>query len=198
LGLNCAGAILFAGIESSQLPLIAINTTLSAAGGALAAAIVTRLRYGKPDASLTANGWIGGLVASSAAAVYLVPATAVLVGLLAGVLVAFTVEILDLRLEIDDPGGSISVHAIAGIWGVLAVGLFGQEAQAGQFLAQVVGVATLIGFVLPLTYGLNWLLNRVLRQRVGIEGEHQGMDLHELGAGAYPEFMTHSDDFMQR
>ena len=198
LGLNCAGAILFAGIESSQLPLIAINTTLSAAGGALAAAIVTRLRYGKPDASLTANGWIGGLVASSAAAVYLVPATAVLVGLLAGALVAFTVEILDLRLEVDDPGGSISVHAIAGIWGVLAVGLFGQQAQAGQFLAQVVGVATLIGFVLPLTYGLNWLLNRVLRQRVGIEGEHQGMDLHELGAGAYPEFMTHSDDFMQR
>lgn len=204
LGLNCAGAILFARVESGQLAFTAINTILSASGGALAAAVVTRLRYGKPDASLTANGWTGGLVASSAAAVYLVPASAVLVGLLAGVLVAFAVEILDLRLEIDDPGGSISVHAIAGIWGILAVGLFGRTALhsqavgAGQFLAQIVGVATLIGFVLPLTYGLNWLLNRVLRQRVGIEGEHQGMDLHELGAGAYPEFMTHSDDFMQR
>jgi Amt family ammonium transporter len=198
LGLNCAGAILFAGVETGQLALIAINTTLSAAGGALAAAVVTRLRYGKPDASLTANGWTGGLVASSAAAVYLVPATAVLMGLVAGALIAFTVELLDLRLEIDDPGGSISVHGVVGIWGLLAVGLFAKNGQAGQLLAQVVGVATLIGFILPLTYGLNWLLNRILRQRVGTDGEQQGMDLHELGAGAYPEFMTHSDDFMQR
>jgi Amt family ammonium transporter len=198
LGLNCAGAILFARAEAGQLPLIAIDTMLSAAGGALAAAAVTRFRYGKPDASLTANGWTGGLVASSAAASALVPATALLTGLLAGVLVALSVEFLDLRLEIDDPGGSIPVYAVAGIWGILAVGLFGQQTHAGQFLAQVVGVATLVGFVLPLTYGLNWLLNRILRQRVGMEGEHQGMDLHELGAGAYPEFMTHSDDSVLR
>ena len=62
----------------------------------------------------------------------------------------------------------------------------------------MVGIATLIGFVLPLTYGLNWLLNRFCPQRVALEGERQGMDLHELGAGAYPEFMTHGDDFSPR
>ncbi len=59
------------------------------------------------------------------------------------------------------------------------------------------GIATLIGFVLPLTYGLNWILNRIYPQRVAPEGERQGMDLYELGAGAYPEFVTHNDDFTQ-
>ena len=68
----------------------------------------------------------------------------------------------------------------------------------GQWLAQLVGIATLIGFVLPLTYCLNWLLNRAYPQRVSPEGERQGLDLHELGAGAYPEFITHSDEFTER
>ena len=68
----------------------------------------------------------------------------------------------------------------------------------GQWLAQLVGIATLIGFILPLTYGLNWLLDRVYSQRVGVEGERQGMDLYELGAGAYPEFIVHSEEFTER
>ena len=68
----------------------------------------------------------------------------------------------------------------------------------GQWLAQLVGIATLIGFVLPLTYGLNWLLDRAYPQRVAAEGERQGMDLYELGAGAYPEFIVHSDEFTER
>jgi len=62
----------------------------------------------------------------------------------------------------------------------------------------LVGIASLLGFVLPLTYGLNWLLNRFYPQRVDLEGERQGMDLYELGAGAYPEFVVHSDEFIQR
>jgi Amt family ammonium transporter len=90
----------------------------------------------------------------------------------------------------------ISVHAIGGIWGLLALGIF--AGIPGQGLAQLVGVATLLGFVLPLTYGLNWLLNRVYPYRVAVEGERQGMDLHELGAGAYPEFLTHNEEFTQR
>ena len=65
-------------------------------------------------------------------------------------------------------------------------------------MAQLVGIATLLGFVLPLTYSLNWLLNRFYTQRVAPEGERQGMDLYELGAGAYPEFMTYTDGFTQR
>jgi Amt family ammonium transporter len=199
LGLNSAGAMLFAGVDGSRVPLIAMNTLLGASSAALVAAMITKIRFGKPDASLTANGWVGGLVAGSAACAFVPPAAIMIVGLVAGALVTFSVELLDLRLEVDDPGGSISVHAFAGLWGVLAVGLLGrlEAGTDGQLLAQVVGIGTLIGFVLPLTYGLNLILNRFIPQRVAVEGEQQGMDLYELGAGAYPEFMTHTDDFMR-
>ncbi len=198
LGLNSAGAILFAGASVNRLVLIAMNTTMAAAAAALAAASITRVRFGKPDASLTANGWIGGLVSSSAACALVTPAAAVMIGLIAGVLVIYGIELFELRLAVDDPGGAISVHAISGIWGVMAVGVFSRFSLPGQSLAQLVGVATLIGFVLPMTYGLNWILDRFYPQRVAVEGERQGMDLYELGAGAYPDFATHNDDFMTR
>jgi Amt family ammonium transporter len=200
LGFISAGAILFAGVESGRVVLIGVNTLLSASSAALAAALVTKLRFGKPDASLTANGWVGGLVASSAAAAFVPPAAAVLTGLVTGAVVTLSVELLDLRLDIDDPTGTVSVHAAGGVAGLLAVGMFGrmEAGGEGQLLAQLAGIATLIGFVLPLTYTLNVLLNLVMPQRVAAEGEHHGMDLHELGAGAYPEFMTHTDDFLQR
>jgi Amt family ammonium transporter len=199
LGLNSAGAMLFAGVELGRIPLIAVNTLLGASASALATAVITKMRFGKPDASLTANGWVGGLVAGSAACAFIAPAEVLIVGLVAGALITFSVDLLDLRLEVDDPGGSIPVHAVGGIWGVLAVGLFGrlEAGGEGQLLAQAVGIATLVGFVLPFTYALNWLLDRVMGQRVAVEGEHQGMDLYELGAGAYPEFMTHTDEFMR-
>jgi len=107
--------------------------------------------------------------------------------------VPLSIEQFELHLSLDDPGGAVSVHAIGGIWGILATGLF-----AGQWLPQLVGVATLLGFVLPVTYGLNFLLNRLAPMRATAEGERQGLDLYELGAGAYPEFQTHTEDFMQR
>jgi len=75
---------------------------------------------------------------------------------------------------------------------------YGDTVKKGQLLAQLVGVATLLGFVLPLTYGLNWLLGRFIQHRVSVDGERQGLDLHELGADAYPEFAVHADEFMQR
>jgi Amt family ammonium transporter len=201
LGLNSAGAMLFGGAPPSALVLVEINTTVCAAASALVAVVVTRIRFGKPDASITANGWVGGLVASSAATAMLRPAAAILIGMITGVLVALSVEWLELWLHIDDPGGAVSAHAVAGIFGLLAAAIFGaQGAQSmpWQWLAQLVGIATLIGFVLPMTYGLNWLLNCILPYRVEPDGEQRGMDLHELGAGAYPEFMVHSDEFFQR
>jgi Amt family ammonium transporter len=201
LGLNAAGAILFTGVDVSRMPLVVVNTILSASSAALVAAGITRERFGKTDASLCANGWVAGLVAVSAGCSVIRPAGAMIVGLIAGALVIYSVEWLELRLGVDDPSGSISVHAVAGIWGLLAAGPLAAVLPGGsahQWLTQVVGVATLLGFALPLTYGLNWLLNRVLPQRVAIEGERQGLDLHELGAGAYPDFMTHNEDFWQR
>jgi len=197
IALNSAGALLFLAAPASTVVLIAINTTLSAVASCLTAAVVTRVRFGRPDASLTANGWIGGLVASSAAAAFLKPAVAIMVGAVAAVLVLSTIDLLESRLAVDDPGGAVSVHAVAGILGLFAVSI--SEASApGQFLAQLAGISTLLGFVLPLTYALNWLLNRFYPQRVSEEGERHGMDLYELGAGAYPEFVVHSDEFSQR
>jgi len=208
LGLNSAGAILFAGAAPGETVLVAVNTTLAAASAGLAALVVTGLRFGRPDASLTCNGWMGGLAASSAGCLFIKPAEAVVVGAIAGVLVTYAVEWLEFGLKVDDPGGSISAHAVGGIWGLLAVGLFAQfpnssntsqsGSNSGQFVAQLVGIATLIGFVFPITYGLNRLLNWFLPYRVSLEGERQGMDLHELGADAYPEFVVHTEEFIQR
>jgi Amt family ammonium transporter len=194
LGLNCAGAILYNRADSGAVVLVAVNTVLAAAAATLAAAVVTRARYNRPDASLCANGWTGGLVAGSAIAGFANPLAAALIGLIAGALVAVSVEMLDLRLSLDDPGGAISVHGMAGIWGLLSVSFFAH----GNWLAQIAGIATLLGFVFPISYGADWLLAICHRLRVAPEGERTGMDLHELGAGAYPDFVTHHDDLFSR
>jgi len=189
LGLNCAGAILFAGARLEDVARIGMNTALAAFAAGLMAALVTSSRFGKPDASLCANGWVGGLVASSAGCAFVPPLGALVLGAVAGALVTFGVEWFELRMRVDDPGGAISVHALSGLWGLLAVGVFAKlPGNPGQLLAQIIGVATLLGFVLPLTYALNWILNRFYPQRASLDGEQQGMDLFELGSGAYPEF----------
>jgi ammonium transporter, Amt family len=126
----------------------------------------------------------------------------VVIGLVAGALVIYSIELLELHLGVDDPGGSVSVHGIAGLWGLLAMGLFGRfetpGPDQGQLIAQVVGIATVLGFVLPLAYGMSWALNRVSPFRTDSEGEWQGLDLHELGAGAYPEFVSQGEEFTPR
>jgi Amt family ammonium transporter len=210
MGLNAAGSLLFAGVAPGRVVQVAVNTLISAGGAVLAAAVITRYRFGKPDASLSANGWVSGLAASSAGCAFVPPAAALLIGLVAGALVTYTVAWLEAHLGLDDPAGAVSVHAIGGMWGILAVGLFPRAAaavvaggstsvvgQGGQLLAQIVGAATLLGFVLPFTYSLNWLLDRFYPQRIPIEEERHGADLYELGAGAYPEFVTHTDEFSQ-
>jgi Amt family ammonium transporter len=196
LGLNSAGAMLYTSMRPEGAVLVVINTTFAAAASALTSAATTRIRFRRPDASLIANGWMAGLVACSAGCAVLKPATVIITGIVAGVLVVLSVEWFELHLKIDDPCGSISVHAVCGIWGLLAVGIF--AGSGVQFSAQIVGIATLLGFIFPLTYGLNWTLNRFIPYRVSLDGERQGLDLHELGADAYPEFVVHSDEFLQR
>jgi len=200
-GLNAAASLIFYSVDPARIVGVVINTLLSAAASCLASLIVTRFRFGKPDASFCANGWIAGLVAGSAGSVFVAPGVAIFIGMVAGGVVPYAVELLELKLFVDDPGGSISVHAGAGLWGTLAAGLFAVSApgmKAGQILAQLVGIATLLGFVLPVSYGANWLLNRIWPQRVDRDGDYQGMDIRELGAGAYPEFVVHSDEFVPR
>jgi Amt family ammonium transporter len=192
LAWNVAGAVLWLHSPLAALPVVVVNTLLSASGAVVATFTVTRVRFGKPDASLCANGWLAGLVASSACAGIVTPAVSIFVGLVAGVVTPLMVELLELALSIDDPSGAITVHAVGGLWGLLAAGFFAP--QAGQLVAQLVGIAALLGLMLPLVYLLFAVLNRVHAFRVDPDGERIGMDLHELGGGAYPEFVIHRDE----
>jgi Amt family ammonium transporter len=192
LAWNLAGALIWLHAPLSALPATAVNTLLSASAALAATFAVTRVRFGKPDASLCANAWLAGLVASSACAALVTPGQSLAVGFIAGIVTPLLVEVLELAVSIDDPSGAITVHAAGGLLGLLAAGLF--ASQPGQFVAQLIGIATLLGLVLPLVYLLFWLLNRVLAFRVDPDGERIGMDLHELGGGAYPEFVIHRDE----
>jgi Amt family ammonium transporter len=201
IGLDAAASILFYGAGLQQVVGVAINAMLSASAGCLAAVSITRSRYHKPDASLSANGWIAGLVAGSASCAMISPVAAIVIGLVAGVLVTTMIEVFELRLRVDDPGGAVSVHALAAIWGLIALGLFGhfsQGTRGGHLLAQLVGISALLGFMLPLIHAGNLLLNRLSTYRVDDDGHWQGMDIRELGAGAYPEFVIHADEFVPR
>jgi len=200
IGLEAAASTLFYAVAPLQLVAIAVDAMISAGSGFLAALLITQLRYRKPDASLSANGWIAGLVAGSAACGQMSPLATVFVGLVAGSLVTFAVEALELKLLVDDPGGAISVHLGAGLWGILALGLFGPTtgSRAAVILSQLIGIATLLGVMLPLIHALNVVLNRVIPFRVDRDGDWQGMDIRELGAGAYPEFVIHADEFVPR
>jgi len=192
LAWNAAGAILWLRAPLSALPITAINTLLSASGALATTFSVTRFRFGKPDASLCANGWLAGLVASSACAAVVSPIAALFIGGVAGVFTPLLVELLELALSVDDPTGAVTVHGAAGLWGLLAAGVF--ASQPGQFAAQLVGIAAILGLMLPLVYLLFSILNRLVPFRVDPDGERIGMDLHELGGGAYPEFVIHRDE----
>lgn len=192
LAWNMAGTLLWLDAAPAALVNAAVNTLLSAAAALVVTFSVTRVRFGKPDASLCANGWMAGLVTSSACAAMVGPMAALFSGLVAGIITPLLVELFELALSIDDPSGAISVHGAAGLWGLIAAGIFAP--QQGQFVAQIVGVSTLLGLMLPLIYLILWLLNRALPLRVEPDGERLGMDLHELGGNAYPEFVVHRDE----
>lgn len=192
LAWNAAGAILWLHLAPRALAGTALNTLLAATGALATTFAVTRIRFGKPDASLCANGWMAGLVSSSACAALVSPGGALFAGVVAGIFTPLLVEVLELALSIDDPTGAITVHGAGGLWGLLAAGIFAP--QSGQLLAQLVGIAALLGVFLPLLYLLFALINRVVPFRVDPDGERLGMDLHELGGGAYPEFVIHRDE----
>ncbi len=193
LAWNVAGAVLWLHAPLAALPVTAVNTLLSASGALAATFAVTRIRFGKPDASLCANGWLAGLVASSACAGTRHARR--------GALrrprrrhrhAAAGRSCSSWRSPSTIPPAPSRFTPPAACGALLAAGIFAP--QPGQLLAQLVGIAALLGLVLPLVYLLFWLLNRVVPFRVDPDGERIGMDLHELGGGAYPEFVIHRDE----
>jgi Amt family ammonium transporter len=164
------------------------------------------MRYGKPDASMTGNGFLAGLVGITAPCGFVNPVSACIIGLVAGVLVCVSVEFVDRKLKVDDPVGAISVHGANGLWGVVATGLFADGkygggwngvngnvtglfyGDPGQLVAQLMGVATLVGFVFSMSFVINLAVDGVVGQRVGAKAELEGLDLPEMGQVGYPEF----------
>jgi ammonium transporter, Amt family len=192
LAWNMAGSLLWLNAAPNALVITAVNTFLSATAALVATFSVTRIRFGKPDASLCANGWLAGLVTSSACAGVVSPMAALFTGMVSGIITPLLVELFELALSIDDPSGAVSVHGAAGLWGLAAAGIFAP--LDGQFVAQLIGISTMLGIILPLVYLIFWLVNCVVVFRVDPDGERIGMDLHELGGNAYPEFVVHRDE----
>ncbi len=184
-GFNGASQLAIGTIEdASSVSRIFMNTNLAAAGGVVAAMILTQIMYGKVDLTMALNGALAGLVSITAEPLTPSPIMAILIGSIGGVIVVFFVPLLD-KLRIDDVVGAIPVHLIAGIWGTMAVPLTNSSAS---FMGQLVGV-TSIGLFVIITSSFFWLL---LKFTVGLrpseEAEYQGLDTTELGLEAYPEF----------
>jgi Amt family ammonium transporter len=197
-----AGSTLSA--TSPRIALIAVNTMLASAGGALAALLSVWFRLSKPDVAMACNGLLGGLVSITAGCAFVTPAAAVLIGVVAGVLVVWSIGMLERRFRVDDPVGAFPVHGVCGTWGALAVGLFADGSwgngwngvagpvrgllfgDSGQLVAQLIGVGTNVVVIFGLSYGFFRLVDRLIGNRVPAEVEYQGLDALEMGTDAYP------------
>ncbi len=184
---------------------VAVTTTLGASAGALAAMMVSWIWFKKPDVSMTMNGALAGLVAITAPCYVVDPLPAMLIGLVGGVIVVFSVELLDKVLHIDDPVGAVSVHLVNGVWGTLSVGLFAVPGRiqglSGLFYkggwsalgVQALGVVAVGAWVVA-TMGAVFLVLKLLKKlRVSPKEELQGLDINEHGADAYHGFQVFSN-----
>ena len=168
----------------SDVSRIFANTNTAAAGGAVAALILTQVLYGKSDLTMVLNGALAGLVSITAEPLEPSLWLATIIGAIGGIIIVFSVPILD-RLKIDDVVGAISVHGIAGIWGTLAVVLSNSKATLGT---QIIGTVSICLFTFIVSY-IAWLiLDMAMGVRVSQENEIEGLDKSELGIDAYPEF----------
>lgn len=179
------GSVLSA--DPSLTSLTLVTTCLSAAAGGIVSAIATTIVYKNLDLTMFLNGILGGLVAITAGADQMLPIDAILVGGIAGVLIVLAVGIID-KLKLDDPVGAIAVHLICGIWGTLAVGLFGNLAGVFQFLSQLLGVIVYAVFCITTSFIIIFILKKTVGIRVSEREEIEGLDTHEHGMEAYPDF----------
>ena len=184
-GFNGGSELAVDSVDSANaVAQVFLNTNTAAAGGAVAAAIVAKLLFGKADLSMALNGALAGLVAITANPAAPEPIWATAIGAVGGVIVVFSIITLD-KLKIDDPVGAISVHGVVGIWGVLAV-LFNSD--DATLYGQIVGLAVIFGFTFIASLAVWTILKTVMGIRVTEEEEYLGMDIVDCGIEAYPEF----------
>ncbi|OUT40933.1 MAG: ammonium transporter [Micavibrio sp. TMED2] len=170
-------------LDASAMAIVFVNTNLAACGGVVAAMIVSQLMFKKVDLTMALNGAIAGLVSITAGPDLQVGLMSIIVGAIGGVLVVLAVPAID-KLKIDDVVGAISAHLVAGIWGTLAVAIFG----SGDLVVQITGIVAVAIFV-SITSAIVWFaLKFTIGIRVSEEDEESGLDKAELGMEAYPEF----------
>ena len=169
--------------DASAMSIVVVNTNIAACGGVVAAIILSQLLYKKIDLSIALNGAIAGLVAITAGPDLSNHFLSMIVGAIGGILCTIAIPMLD-KMKIDDVVGAISAHLVAGIWGTLAVGIFG----SGDFLVQLIGIVAAAVLVVPLSGIFFYILKGTIGLRVSEETEASGLDSAELTTVAYPEF----------
>ncbi len=179
------GSVLSANPGLTSLTLV--TTCLAAAAGGVGAALTSWITLKKPDLSMSLNGILAGLVGITAGADQMAAMSSTLIGLISGVLVVFSVFFFD-KLKLDDPVGALSVHLVCGVFGTLAVGLFGAKAGMDQLKAQLIGIASIGAFTFIFAYVLFFIIKLVMGLRVSAEEETGGLDIGEHGSEAYPDF----------
>ncbi|NCF31666.1 MAG: ammonium transporter, partial [Bacteroidetes bacterium] len=152
-----------------------------------AAAFFSNLLYKNFDLTMFMNGVLGGLVGITAGADQMSPTDAILIGLIAGIIVVLGIALID-KLKLDDPVGAVAVHLICGIWGTLAVGIFGAMAGFDQFLVQLIGVGIVGAFCVTTSFIILMIVKATTGLRVDKEEEINGLDLSEHGMEAYADF----------
>lgn len=184
-GFNGGSVLATSSVESSNsVAIVFMNTNAAAAGGVIAALVFARLLFGKADLTMTLNGALAGLVAITAEPSTPTALEATMFGAAGGVLVVLSILALD-KLRIDDPVGAISVHGVVGLLGLLLVPVTNDGAT---FSGQLIGAATIFGWVFGTSFVVWFLLKLVMGIRVTEEEEYEGVDLTECGQEAYPEF----------
>src|SRR6056297_1616314 len=174
---------------------IAVTTNLAAAAGAVLAMIVSWMKYGKADVSMTLNGALAGLVAITAGTAAVGNLSAVIIGAIGGIIVVYSVEFFD-KLQIDDPVGAVSVHGVCGAFGTLAVGVFAAEGGLlfgggiSLLTTQLIGVTAVFFWAFGLGFVLFKAIDALIGLRVTEEDEIEGLDYSEHGAESYPDFMV--------
>jgi Amt family ammonium transporter len=178
------GSVLSA--DPGLVSLVFVTTTLAAAAGCLASILTSNIYLKKPDITMALNGILAGLVGITAGADTVTWSSAILIGIIAGIIVVFAIVFID-RIKIDDPVGAISVHGLCGVWGTIAVGLFSTNTEH-SFTIQLFGTLCYAAFAFVASLTLALLAKVTLGFRVDEDEEYEGLDVSEHGQPAYADF----------
>lgn len=195
-GFNGGSQLAWGGDDTVAVGSVIINTNLAAAIGAIAAMALSWIKYGKPDISMTLNGALAGLVGITAGCGAVNAWGAVAIGLICGIIVVLSIEFIDQKLKIDDPVGAISVHGVCGFIGTVLVGVFALDGGllygggAHQLWVQTYGSLSYVLWAALASFIILFILKKTLGLRVTKEEEIDGLDTHEHGTNAYPEFVS--------